>query len=364
MAEEQHPISLTYDDSDEYRPEPPPAPEIPAWKDGSIRIGIHTSIAGDIASALDLAHGLGANALQIFSASPRMWTRGIGRLPEADTQRFRARRRELGLGPLVVHANYLINLASPNPVLRARSVQAFHQEIVRALALGADYLVAHPGSGRDGSRESAIAAIAQGLRHAARGLKLGALQILLENTAGQGSSIGSRFEELKAILDACPDLPLGVCIDTAHTFAAGWNIRTPEGLEKALRDVDRTVGLDRVPVVHVNDSKAPLASRVDRHQHIGKGKIGLEAFERILTHPLLAGRAFILETPIDKPGDDRRNVAALWKLVGVEVKATGSRDGMKPRRKKGSKGARATKGTRGNGRKSRARSPRAKPRRK
>jgi deoxyribonuclease IV len=361
MAEDQHPSSLTYDDSDEYRPEPPPAPEIPAWKDGSIRIGIHTSIAGDIAGALEIAHGLGANALQIFSASPRMWTRGVGRLSEADASRFRSRRRELGLGPLVVHGNYLINLASPNPVLRTRSVQAFHQEIVRAIALGADYLVTHPGSGRDGSLDAAIAAIAQGLRQAARGLKLGTLQILLENTAGQGYSVGSRFEELKAILDACPDLPLGVCIDTAHTFAAGWDIRAPEGLETALRDVDRTIGLGRVPVVHVNDSKAPLASHIDRHEHIGKGKIGLEAFARILTHPLLAGRAFILETPIDKPGDDRRNVAALWKLVGIAVKAGGSRDGMKPRRKKASKGARESQRSRGkSGRRPRPENPRGK----
>jgi deoxyribonuclease-4 len=364
MAEDQQSSSPAYEDSDEYRPEPPPPPEVPAWKDGSIRIGIHTSIAGDVVRALEIAHGLGANALQIFSASPRMWTRGIGRLSEADASRFRSRRKELGLGPLVVHGNYLINLASSNPVLRARSVQAFHQEIVRAAALGADYLVAHPGTGRDGSVESAIAAIALGLRQATRGLKLGALQILLENTAGQGSSVGSRFEELKAILDACPDLPLGVCIDTAHTFAAGWNIRTPEGLETALRDVDRTIGLERVSIIHVNDSKTPLASRVDRHEHIGKGKIGLEAFERILTHPLLAGRAFILETPIDKPGDDRRNVAALWKLVGVELRTAESRDGMKPRRKKRISRPRRKKLSRGTMRKSRVLSSRTKRRKK
>jgi deoxyribonuclease IV len=364
MTEEQHASSLAYDDSDEYRPEPPPAPEIPAWKDGSLRIGIHTSIAGDVVRAVEIAHGLGANALQIFSASPRMWTRGIGRLPETDAARFRARRRELGLGPLVVHGNYLINLASSNPVLRARSVQAFHQEIVRASALGADFLVAHPGSRGASSVEAAITAIAQGLRQATRGLKLGGLHLLLENTAGQGSAIGSRFEELKAILDACLEIPLGVCVDTAHTFAAGWDIRTPQGLEKTLDDLDRTIGLDRVPVVHVNDSKTPLASRVDRHEHIGKGKIGLEAFGRILSHPRLAGRAFILETPIDKPGDDRRNVAALWKLVGVEVKATGSRDGMKPRRKKESRGARRNKRrTTGRG-KSGRRSSRARARRK
>jgi len=332
MVEEQHSNILAYDAADEYRPGPPPPPEIPAWKDGSVRIGIHTSIAGDIVRALELAHGLGANALQIFSSSPRMWDRGGGpRISEADAKRFRVRRKELGLGPLVVHDNYLINLASPNPVLRTRSVQAFHQELIRDVALGADYLVAHPGSGRDGTKEAAIAAIVQGLRHAARNVKLGEMQILLENTAGHGTSVGSRFEELRAILDACPELPLGVCIDTAHVFASGWDIRKPEGLDAAVAAIDRTVGLNRVPVIHVNDSRTPLGSRVDRHDHIGKGKIGLEAFRAILNHPLLAGKTFIAETPIDKPGDDRRNVATLWRLVGKTVIASG-KDGMKPRK--------------------------------
>jgi len=334
MAEEQR-ITLTFDDADEYRPEPPPAPEIPAWKDGSIRIGIHTSIAGDITGSLEIAHGLGANALQIFSASPRMWGKGGGsRIAEADAARFRDRRKELSLGPLVIHGNYLINLASPNPVLRTRSVQAFDQEAVRALALGADYLVIHPGSGREGDRNSAVNAISQSLRQALRGLKLGDLKILLENTAGQGTSLCWQFEEMKAILEGCRDLDIGVCVDTAHVFAAGHDIRSAEGLESALRLIDSTVGLDRVFVLHVNDSKAALGSRVDRHEHIGKGKIGMDAFGRILNHSLLAGRAFILETPIDAPGDDRRNVAVLWKLVGRVLKATGVTDGMKPRRKK------------------------------
>jgi deoxyribonuclease-4 len=139
---------------------------------------------------------------------------------------------------------------------------------------------------------------------------------------------------LRDIIQACPDVPLGICIDTAHLFAAGFDIRTPEGLETTLQAIDRTVGLARVMVVHVNDSKTPLNSRVDRHEQIGQGKIGLEAFGRILNHSLLAGRAFILETPIDKPGDDKRNVAVLWKLIGREVIATGTRDGMKPRRRK------------------------------
>ena len=289
-----------------------------------------------------MAQGLGANAVQIFSSSPRMWGSGTARIADVDAARFRERRRELKLGPLVIHANYLINLASPNPVLRARSIQAFHQEIVRAVALGADFLVIHPGAGMGASVESAVAAIAQSLRQAARGVKLGDLRILLENTAGQGSSVGSRLEELKAILDACADLPLGVCLDTAHTFAAGWSIHTEEGLQVALSELERVVGLERVHVVHVNDSKAALGSRVDRHHHIGKGHIGLEAFRRILNHPALAKCAFILETPIDRPGDDRRNVAALWKLVGRVVRGRG--EGMKPRAKRGIKLHKASKG--------------------
>jgi len=334
MAEEQHISTPAYDAADEYRPEPPPLPEIPAWKDGSLRIGIHTSIAGDIVSSLELAHGLGANALQIFSSSPRMWARpGKGtRIGVADAERFRARRRELGLGPLVIHDNYLINLASPEPVLRVRSVQAFHDEIVRALELGADFLVAHPGSGRGRIAGEAVRTVASSLRQAARGMKLGELRILLENTAGQGTAVGSRFEELQAIVEGCPELGLGICVDTAHLFEAGHDIRTEEGWESALEMISRTVGLERVRVVHVNDSKTPHGSQVDRHEHIGRGHIGLEAFGRILNDPRLAGRAFILETPIDKPGDDRRNVAALWKLTGREVKSSG-RDGMRPRRR-------------------------------
>lgn len=315
-----------YDIDDEYRPEPKPIPQPPAWQDGSFRIGIHTSIAGDIAGALDSAAKLGANALQIFSASPRMWPRGGSRVAEADAARFRARRAELALGPLVIHDNYLINLASPDRVMRTRSIQAFHDELIRAISLGADFLVAHPGSGLGADKEQAIAEIAEGMRHAARGMKLGGLRILVENTSGMGSAVGARFEEIKAILDQTGDLPVGVCLDTAHMLEAGYDITTQEGLETTIAAVDRTVGLGRVYVLHVNDSKTPLGSRVDRHEHIGRGKIGLNAFSRILNHARLGpgwqgvpGRAFILETPIDRPGDDRRNVRALWDLVGVSV---------------------------------------------
>jgi deoxyribonuclease IV len=338
MEEPQHSSVQPYLPSDEYRPEPEIKPLLPVWLDGSVRIGIHTSIAGDICSALEIAKGLGANALQIFSSSPRMWSRGaIGsKALESSSQRFRAHRAELKLGPLVIHTNYLINLASSQPVLRARSIQAFHDEIVRAVSLGADFLVTHPGCAVGVEMNVAIAAIADGLRQAARSMNLGSLRILLENTAGQGTSVGSRFSELKAILDLCAELPLGICVDTAHLFAAGHDLRQAKGLEGALKEIVATVGLERVFVVHVNDSKAALGSRVDRHEHIGKGKIGREGFRRILNHPQLTGRAFILETPIDRPGDDRRNVDTLWRLVGEKPRSVrGVVDGFTIRRRIG-----------------------------
>jgi len=316
---------LVYDPEDEYILVPEPEPEAPKWLDGSYRIGIHTTIAGDIARSLDIAHRLGCNALQIFTTSPRMWPRpGRTRIADADAARFISRRAELGLGPVAVHANYLINLAATEPVARVRTIQVFRDEIVRAMSIGADFLIVHPGSARDGDMKRGAELVADALRQSARGLKLGNFRILVENTAGMGNSIGSRFEELAAILAGARELDLGVCLDTAHLFAAGFPIHMAEGLEQTLAHVDRTIGLDRVMVLHINDSRTAHGSRVDRHEHVGQGKIGAEAMARVLRHPLLspqrvAGRAFLLETPIDAPGDDRRNIAAVWKLVGVAV---------------------------------------------
>jgi deoxyribonuclease IV len=340
MMDETHIPELVYDAEDEYRPEPSPEPQPPAWRDGSFRIGIHTSIAGDIAHSLDIAKKLGCNALQIFSSSPRMWPRpGRNLIADADAARFRARRAELGLGPVAVHANYLINLAAGDPVARVRTIQAFHDEIVRAMSLGADYLIVHPGAARDGDMVRGVKAVADALRQAARGLKMNrgphdGLRILLENTAGMGTAIGSKFTELAEIMSGASELDLGICMDTAHTFAAGYAIHTPDGLEATLEEIQKTVRLERVHVIHMNDSKTPFNSRVDRHEHIGKGKIGAEAFTRIVRHPMLApsrlpGRALLAETPIDAPGDDRRNVAAIWKLAGIEAEqAPDAEDGF------------------------------------
>ena len=303
----------------------------PFWRDGRPRIGIHTSTAGEASRALDIAARIGCTALQIFSGSPRMWPRPHQRaVPPPVAERFRRRRAELRLGPLAVHANYLINLASADPLVWQRSVDAFRDEMVRALQLGAEYLIVHPGSARDAGIARGIENVAEAIARASRNLPephaapaQGPLRVLIENTAGQGTGLGSCFAHLGAMLQACrargvTPLP-GVCLDTAHLLAAGFEIRTAEGLDQTLDQADAAFGLENVRVLHMNDSKAPLGARRDRHEHIGRGHIGKQAFARILAHPRLRSpdRAFLLETPIDRPGDDRRNVRALWSLLGL-----------------------------------------------
>jgi len=321
--------SSEFDPEDEYRPEPEPEPLPPSWMDGSTRIGIHTSIAGSYLNALESARKLGCNALQIFSASPRMWQFGSARISDVDAQAFRARREELRLGPLVIHANYLINLAAVQPMLRTRSIQAFHDEIVRGMALGADFLVVHPGSRGEGTPEQAVANVIDSVKQAAKRTQFGKLRVLIENTAGMGTAVGWRLEEVGEMVHGLRSLQGGACLDTAHLFAAGYDIKTASGLESTLTQIEQTIGLENVPVLHINDSKIPLGGRVDRHEHLGEGKIGAEAFARILRHPRLSaappsglpGRAFLLETPIQDPGDDRRNVAKLWELAGLQEQA-------------------------------------------
>jgi len=318
-----------FDPEDEYRPEPEPEPLPPSWMDGSFRIGIHTSIAGSYLNALESARKLGCNALQIFSASPRMWQGGSARIPDVDAQAFRVRREELRLGPLVIHANYLINLASEQRMLQTRSIQAFHDEIVRAMALGAGFLVVHPGARGESTTGQAISTIVESVKQASKRAPMGGLRILIENTAGMGTAVGARLEEVGAILAGLRNLPVGACLDTAHLFAAGYDIKSEGGLASTIGQIDGAIGLENVPVIHLNDSKIPLGGRVDRHEHIGKGKIGAAAFARILRHPRfgtaapegLTGRVFVAETPIDDPGDDRRNVAMLWELAGLQEQA-------------------------------------------
>ena len=280
-----------------------------------MRVGVHTSIAGNLENAVRRAAEIGCDTFQMFSANPRGWV-AADPAPD-DCRRFRREREASGLAPLVIHDNYLINLASAEPAIRKKSVAAFRREIRRAVALGADYLVAHPGSAKGSSAGKAVKTCAESIKQAAAVLNLGGLVILIENTAGQGSAIGRNFEEVAEIIQAAGrELPVGACIDTAHCFAAGYAIHTPEGLRETVKALDKTVGLTSVQVIHANDSKSAFGSHVDRHEHIGKGLIGSEAFARIVRHPKLRNIPFICETPVDEPDDDKRNVEMMRKLAG------------------------------------------------
>lgn len=279
-----------------------------------MKVGVHTSIAGGICNAVHHANRIGCDALQMFSANPRGWR--IRERLAAEYDLFREARCQHKLAPVVVHDNYLINLASLDSRIGEGSVLAFRREIDRAVALGAEFLVAHPGSANGGAPSQAISRCVESLRRAADGLRLDGLTILIENTAGQGSVLGGTLEQLGEIMaGAGRDLPMGACIDTAHCFAAGYPIHTPAGLRDTVRQIETTIGIKNVRIIHANDSKARFASHVDRHEHIGKGLIGSEAFCRILRHPKLRHVPFICETPIDRPGDDRRNLRMMRKLA-------------------------------------------------
>jgi deoxyribonuclease-4 len=241
-----------------------------------------------------------------------MWRASLPK--EDDVRKLRATRDKFDLYPLTIHVSYLINLAALDPVIREKSIAGFRGELERALAIGAEYLVVHPGSYKDQTLEAGLAAFVEGLRAAAQGLPARGVTVLLENTVGCGAQIGSRFEELRAIHDAS-DIETGFCLDTCHLLAAGFDVSTAVGLRKTVADVERVLGLENVKVMHTNDSKGMLGSRLDRHANIGEGKIGLEGFRRILNHPKLRNLPFILETPVDEPGDDRRNVDALKNLT-------------------------------------------------
>jgi deoxyribonuclease IV len=231
---------------------------------------------------------------------------------------LREARARFDLSPLAIHVNYLVNLASADPAIRVKSVDAFRGELERAGAIGAEFLVLHPGNAKGRPVEEAIAAFATGLRDAAASIQSHRVTVLLENTAGCGSALGSRFEELRAIRELAMDLtalPVGYCLDTCHLLAAGFNISTAAGLGATLAEASEVLDMANVHLIHANDSKMPLGSRVDRHANIGEGHIGLAAFRRIVTHPLLRQKPFILETPVDNPGDDRKNLDTLKRLA-------------------------------------------------
>ena len=278
-----------------------------------VKVGVHVSIAGSLDLAVDRAMDAGCDVFQIFSRNPRGW--GFRPLADRDADLFRAKVKTTGILP-VDHMPYLPNLASPKPEIYRKSTSTLTAELDRCGRLGIPYLVTHLGhhlgDGIAGGRMRVTRAINEAL-----GASDNDVMLLLENTAGEKNSVGSSFEHIRAILDELP-FPgrIGVCFDTCHAFAAGYELRTEEGLADTLAQFDEQVGLRHLRVIHLNDTKGDRASGLDRHEHIGMGFIGEDGFKRILHHRVFSGLPLICETPVDDRRDDRGNIEKVRELAG------------------------------------------------
>src|SRR5512145_614625 len=261
-----------------------------------MKFGAHMSIAGGLYKAFGLGERAGCDTIQIFSKNQQQWR--AKPLDEQDIARFKAEQLRSGLGPVVVHDSYLINLASPDDTLWEKSIAAFGDELERCALLGIPYLVTHPGAHVGSGEEVGLQREAIALRRLfAAGAGIG-VTVLLETTAGQGTCLGYRFEHLARLIELVEFQDrLGICVDTCHLLAAGYEIRTIEGYATTFETFDRIVGLDRIKVFHVNDSQKDLGSRVDRHAHIGEGCIGVEGFSLLVNDSRFSGLPMILETP-------------------------------------------------------------------
>ena len=262
----------------------------------SPRLGAHMSVAGGLPLAVDRAIVHGCDALQIFAKNANQWR---GRMvPPEEVRAFRARVKASGIRPVVSHASYLINLATINAALRQQSLDAMGDEMDRAEALGLLGVVLHPGCYTAGSEAEGLDLIAESLLALLRERRRGKTMVLLEQTAGQGTALGATFEQLASIIAKMNDhVRVGVCLDTCHLLAAGYDICSPEGYATTFKQFGRLVGFDRLKVFHLNDSKKPLGSRVDRHEHIGQGCLGLEPFRRLVNDRRFKGLPMLLETP-------------------------------------------------------------------
>ncbi|MDD4939022.1 MAG: deoxyribonuclease IV [Candidatus Omnitrophica bacterium] len=276
-------------------------------------LGVHVSIAGNIREAPERAHKLGCNTMQIFSRNPQQWRDDF--LLSGDIAEFRDKRDRFGIKSLFVHIPYLINLASPNPKLYGVSIKAYIEDIREAGLLKADYIVTHMGSHKDTSEKEGIRRFVRALNMIAEKTRNIPVGILLENTAGSGSWIGYKFSHHKEIIAGIKHKEnVGLCLDTAHAYLAGYDISTEEGLEGILNEIDDSVGLELLKLIHLNDAKGKLGSLHDRHEHIGKGGIGLEGMKRIVNHPKLRNLPFILETPKESAADDIMNLSVVRDL--------------------------------------------------
>ena len=282
-----------------------------------MKIGCHVSIAGGIDNSVVRAGELGCNTMQIFSKNASTWREKI--LKKDEVESFRGNLKNSNINPVFIHTSYLINLASPSDELYFKSINAFLEEMKRAdLLLPDPYLIIHPGAHTGAGEEYGIQRIIRALniileKSADLNLKT---MILLEDTAGSGTHLGYTFYQLKRMIEGAKDRKrIGICFDTCHAFAAGYDLSHREGIEQTLEELEKYIGLDKLKVAHLNDSKFPLGSRKDRHMHIGKGYIGLEGFKVLVNHKYLKDLPFILETPKHDEKDDLKNINLVKSLV-------------------------------------------------
>jgi deoxyribonuclease-4 len=281
----------------------------------TLALGSHVSASGGVDLTLARGEDLELESLQLFSKNERQWV--AKPLDPAVIERFHEEVARTGITKLVVHDSYLINLASPKPDILAKSLPAFADELARCDVLGIPYLVTHPGAHTGSGVEAGIERFAASLNEIYASMPNSTTLTLLETTAGQGTTLGRSFEEIAAIIERVEQKErVGVCLDTCHVFAAGYDFRTPELYGEMMSHFDATIGLDRLKAIHLNDSKNPLGSNKDRHDHIGDGEIGLEGFRQFMNDGRLAGIPGILETEKDASGEmDRRNLATLRSLM-------------------------------------------------
>jgi deoxyribonuclease-4 len=278
-----------------------------------MRFGFHISIAGGFSRIAERAEARGCETIQFFSRNPRGWA--YSPLNKKEVRAFRSSIQSCRLSPIFLHMPYLPNIASSKSKFYRRSIHSIAADLQRAEDLGAHFLIIHIGHRMDSSEDQAIEAVSQGIDQAFAKVR-NAVMLLLENTAGQGTEIGYSFDQIKKIIDGVSDNErMGVCLDTAHSFEAGYDLSTKDGIEKTLENFDRTIGLKRLHLLHLNDSKTPLGSRKDRHWHIGEGHIGLEGFRCLVNHPLLNHLPGIMETPRKDTVEDLRNMEVIRSLV-------------------------------------------------
>jgi len=283
-----------------------------------MRLGFQISIARGFSKVIEQALIRKCETIQFFSRNPRQW--GNPSLPEKEVKEFKDNLKKKNIYPLFIHAPYLVNLSSSKESIYFKSVRALSEELLRAEILGVSYVIIHPGSRTNGDEKEAIKNIARGINQILNKLKNKTI-ILLENTAGQGKEIGYNFSQIRAIIELIKDKRrIGVCLDLAHAFEAGYDLSTKEGFSITLREFERLIGFDKLHLLHLNDSRTPLGSHSDRHEHIGKGYIGLRTFRRIVNHPLLSSLPGIMETPFQNKRDDLKNMLIMKSLSRRSLK--------------------------------------------